>query len=73
MTNFDKITQSPEMLANELLICDDREFAQNYCRDSFGRCIQNIDAGGDIDMGKCRDCLIDWLNQQAEGDAEWID
>lgn len=54
MTNFDKITQSPEAVAEFILQI------LPFC--NLDRCKKFNDS--------CEKCVVDWLNQEAEEDAE---
>lgn len=62
MTNYERITQSPEALADQLIECDKRELSVDYCKD-LEECWDRV---GELDTNKCRQCLIEWLTRSAE-------
>ena len=70
-TNFDRITQSPETLADALFSLGvDEEFDAGddpfpYCNPRPGRC-EDHELTTAVE---CRQCLIDWLNQPVEDDS----
>lgn len=58
MTNFDKITQSPETLADSIL--RDEHRCAVKCPKGYGKCTKNR-------IGfSCHDCILEWLNQEAD-------
>lgn len=61
LTIFDRITESPEVLARFLRA--NTELTDTYCK-CFPECEKALDNGCDTPEGKCRQCLVDWLNQQ---------
>lgn len=62
MTNFERITQSPESLAVELDYIDTHDYASRYCRNDEC-CVEDME---NIDPANCRKCLIAWLNSETE-------
>lgn len=60
-TNFERITESPEALAEFIHRAIDLE-EDKYCK-SLPECDQALKTGADIPQEKCMQCLIDWLNQ----------
>ncbi len=60
-TYFDRITASPEILADALIMCGEHDITETYCDDA--RYYNKLCAAS---AAECRQCLIDWLNQPAE-------
>lgn len=62
MTNFSRITASPERLANALLSAIDLDLSNQYCK-ALPKCKENPELVKD---GECRACLLTWLAESSE-------
>ena len=66
ITNFEKITESPEALAKFLFSMDNlKDGCCNFCK-FYGKCMNHWDPG----RGRCEDGIEDWLLMDAEEDEE---
>lgn len=57
MTNFEKITKSPKALAKYIDWAIDEAFGGRCPLIKSGKCEEHL---------KCKDCIADWLEQEAK-------